>query len=141
VRTMENALWLIIKVPVWFFSAIAGPYEDIVLSSIPIIGTACLMLGIGIGAWKRKVTFLSFVAPFAASEVFLAVAGLLRGKIHNDVEVIVWSFLAITTLIIGFIVWKSKGDRLISIPLVIFSLCYAYFAAFVSGMAFTDVWL
>ena len=80
-----------------------------------------------------------------ASQILVVVAGFLRGAFRYDPNHIGAWILGIFMLlqIVGaaYIVWRLEGARWPAAAIAIFTSSYAFFAAFVASMAFSDDWL
>lgn len=139
---MGDAIWLILALPEWFFSTVLMPLAAGPLTLIPAIGTVCLVVGIVLGAMKRKASLLLFLVPASLSELLVGVAGFLRGQMRgNPTDWLLGAFLIFQFLLCGYLIWQAKGARVAAAPLAVFSVSYATFAAFVAAMAFNDTWL
>ena len=135
---MGNAEWLFLALPMWYAGAIA--------MVIPAIGIAGLIIGIVWGAVARAPGLLFFLALPAASQVFVAIAGFMRGWFRNPLlqqtaGIVLLAFMLMQIAAAGYLVFRLKGARLPAIALAIFSLSYANFASLVAFMAFTEQWL
>jgi hypothetical protein len=137
-----NAIWLILALPKWFFPAVLAPLAAGPLTLIPATGTACLVVGIVLGAIKRKVSLFLFLIPAMLSELLVGVAGFFRGRMQGSpTDWLLGAFLILQVLLCGYLVWRARGARAAAAPLAIFCVSYATFAAFVAAMAFNDTWL
>ncbi|MEM1176480.1 MAG: hypothetical protein AAGA33_10070 [Pseudomonadota bacterium] len=139
---MSDALWLFVGLPQWFFLNLLEPLAVVPLSVVPFIGIVCLAIGAVLGLRKRARSLWKFALPVLASHVLVAVSGLFRGALDgSQVPAVVAVFLAIILGWSSLLVFKAKGSRLAAGFLALFTLSYAAFAAFISGMSFTDTWL
>jgi hypothetical protein len=139
---MGNAEWLFLALPEWFFSALLSPLGAGPLSAIPAAGAVALIVGIVLGVLKREARLLSFAGPFVASQIFVAVSGLMRGRLMNDpAGQFVLAFLLVQLVGCCVLIYWIKGSRLAATSLTAFSVSYALFTAFVATMAFTDSWV
>ncbi len=139
---MGNAIWLFFALPVWYFSTIAAPFSAGMLSAIPALGIVCLIFGVVCGTLKRRLDLSMFLVLPAASQALVVVAGLMRGSLTVQVsEPMLATFVLLQIAFAGYFVFRLKGARLPAVALAIFTSSYAFFAAFVAGMAFADRWL
>jgi hypothetical protein len=139
---MNNAVWLILALPEWYFSALMVPFSLGMLSLAPSIGALALAVGVILGFVKRTRRLLFFAVPLLLSELLVGVAGALRGNVDaSQANIVLLLFLAAQVMGAGYLVYKLRGVWPAAIALAIFSVSYAFFAAFVAGMSFTDSWL
>jgi hypothetical protein len=83
-----------------------------------------------------------FLIPFAFSQMFVAIAGALRGHLRgpsNGPPLLL--FIAVQVVLVAYLVYRLGGARKSAAALAAFSLTYALFAAFVAGMSLSDDWL
>jgi hypothetical protein len=139
---MGNALWLILALPSWFFATFFAPLGAGPLTLIPFIGIFCLGAGLALGVqWKQR-RYGWFVVSFLLSEVFVAIAGLLRGYRKGGAATpYLLLFLGLQGAICAFLVYRFRGARLGALCLAMFCVIYALFTSFVARMAFGDDWL
>jgi len=139
---MGNAAWLFLALPAWYFSTILAPFSAGVLTAIPALGILCLAIGVVLGIVKRKTSLMIFLLLPAASQILVVIAGFMRGSLRYDAnQPILWTFLLLQIAAAGYIVWRLKGARRPAAALAVFTSSYAFFAAFVAAMAFSDTWL
>jgi|CXWL01.1.fsa_nt_gi hypothetical protein len=139
---MGNAVWLLLVTPEWYFETLFDPLSAGALTLIPAIGTLCLIVGFVAGIRAKRYVLLAFILPFVASELFVAIAGLLRGRLSTaTTNSVLFGFLFTQVVLIGFLIYISRGARVSAALLSLFSISYAFFASFVAAMAFTDTWL
>jgi hypothetical protein len=141
---MGNAVWLFFAVPTWYFSEITSPFSAGLLTAIPALGTLSLAIGVVLGILKRKSGLLVFLLLPAASQIFVVVAGFMRGAFRSDsnqLGLLIWTFVLLQIAGAGYIVWRLKGARGSATALAFFTSSYALFAAFIATMAFSDDWL
>jgi hypothetical protein len=142
---VNSALWLFLAVPAWYCSTIVSPFSAGPLSAIPALGVLSLVIGTVMGFAKRNMALLIFLAPTAASQLLVAVAGLLRGAFRQDPSHLSLWILGLFMLLqlagSAYIVWRLKGARWPAAAIAVFTSSYAFFAAFVASMAFSDDWL
>lgn len=139
---MNNALWLLLALPVWYFSAAAVAFQERWLTLIPAAGALCLMIGVIGGILMRRSRLLYFATPLVFSELIVGFSGFFRGKFkESEANTILVSFLVFEFIILIFLVYRMKGYRLPAFSLAIFSLTYAVFAALIASMSFSDKWL
>ena len=142
---MGNASWLFFAVPSWYWSTIFAPVGAGPLSAIPAIGGLSLAIGVVVGLAKRATSLWLFLLLPAASQLFVAIAGFLRGAFQHDPNNVagwvVCTFLLLQLVGAAYIVWRSAGARWPAAAIALFTSSYALFAAFVAGMAFADDWL
>ncbi len=137
---MGSAVWLIIATPQWFFETITAPFSMSMLTLVPSIGIVCLVLAIALGAFRRQVFLLWFLAPFLFSEIFVAIAGLFRGDLHHP-DWLLLAFLAAQLVLCGYIANVHAKRAIAAWLLVVFSMIYSLWASFIASMAFQDSWL
>ena len=139
---MNGALRLLLALPAWYFSSILWPFAAGPLSAIPAFGTLCLVLGLLLGLAKRDLRLGFFIIPVALSEVLVAVAGASIGRLPDAASQLpLLLFIAIQVVVAGYLIYRVEESRKAAFALAVFSVTYALFAAFVAGMAFSDVWL
>lgn len=139
---MNNAIWLMLALPLWYFFAILAPTSAGFLTAIPALGAVCLIVGTAWGIARRDRRLLLFVIPAMLSEIMVAVAGVNRGRLTSaSASPILLAFLAIEVLICLALIALLRGNRGPAVALAIFGCSFALFAAFVASMAFTDQWL
>jgi hypothetical protein len=137
---MGNAIWLLLALPLWYFSSLTNPLAGGALTLIPTVGTFCLLAGVLIGIHSARRGLLLFFIPFGLSELVVSVAGLLRGQIA-DTGLILFPFVVVQLVLSVYLVFDLRGARIAASALAIFSFTYALFGAFVASMSFTDRWL
>lgn len=137
---MGNAFWLLIAAPTWFFETIAAPFGAGILSAVPAFGVVCLFVGLALSTQYRNPRLLYFLLPFAGSVGMTVIAGLFRGQL-SDPGPVLYSFLALQFVFIVFLVYKLREAWPPAVFFALFSMIYALWAYFISGMSFTDIWL
>ncbi len=139
---MSNAIWLFLALPNWYISTIADPLGAGPLTAIPAFGTICLFIGITVGLIQRAWELKWFFLPAIASQLFVAVAGALRGELFDESsQPALLSFIVFQIILAGYLIYRVGEARLAAVALAIFSVTYALFAAFIAGMSFNDTWL
>ena len=138
---MGTAEWLFFAVPGWYFLtpfAFIGPWW---LS--PAFGVACLAVGTVWGVSLRRLGLAGFLVLPASSQALLVVAGLMRGSMPDgtSLPMVLQTFLMLQLAGAVFLILRLKGARLPAIALAVFTMSYAHYAAFIAGMALTDLWL
>lgn len=139
---MGDAVWLFFGLPQWFFSNLVDPFAVIPLSVVPFVGSLCLAAGLLLG-YRKRARFLGwFALPCLASQALVAVAGFLRGGLDSSQSMkVLLPYLVVILVWSAVLVVKAKGARFAAVLLGGFTLSYAAYAAFVSGMSFADSWL
>lgn len=138
---MGNAIWLAVAVPRWFFEGALRPFSAGILSLIVFIGTVCLLIGAICGLIQRHKKLLLFLLPLIASEILVIISGFYRGQVPSGGGKWMLVFLVTEALMAGFLVYRLKGARVSASFLAIFCVAYAWFASFVAGMSFSNIWL
>lgn len=139
---MENAVSLTLALPQWYFPAILAPFAAGPLTLIPAAGVLALLAGAAMAALRRRREALWFLVPAAADHILVAVAGLMRGGLDQDVSnPVLIAFLVAQLVLCGGLVWRLRKARVEAALLTVFAMTYALFAAFIASMSFTDVWL
>ena len=139
---MGNAIWLLLVLPQWFLETITQPFSMGYLTAVPALAVFCLPIGIGLGFLQRKRSLLLYIILPFGSECLVAIAGLFRGKVPENVaNPITLIFLLAELLGALLLIWKSAGGRAAAAFLSTFALGYAFFATFVAAMAFGDNWI
>ena len=140
---MGNAIWLFLALPKWYFGSLLPPFGDPILTAIPASGGFALIVGALLSLFgERNLNLLWIVASVLVSQLYVAIAGFLRGQMPADsVSWPFWCFISVQLAIIALLVWRSHGNRIAASVLGWFGITYAFFAAFVSEMALYDVWL
>jgi hypothetical protein len=91
---------------------------------------------------RRERKLVAFLIPATASELLVAIAGALRGKLtEGAADVPLLLFIGLQLALATYLVRMTEDARRAAIFLALFSVTYALFAAFVAGMAFADTWL
>ncbi|GMV63489.1 MAG: hypothetical protein AMXMBFR74_26570 [Parvibaculum sp.] len=119
-----------------------GPQTERVIYFV-VAGNLSLLLGTIVGLMRRERQLLWFIAPFALSQLFVSLAGLMRGWFREgDVGLlVVVSFLAIQLVLIALLVYRTKKAWMGAVPLAFFSATYALMATFIGAMALADDWI
>lgn len=139
---MGSAIWLFLALPGWYFSTILAPFSAEILTAVPAIGIVSLAIGAVWGLIKRRRGLLIFLLLPAAGQVLVVAAGFMRGSLREEVaQPILLAFLLLQIAVAGYLVFRLKGARLPAAALTVFTVSYAFFAAFVASMAFNDTWL
>lgn len=143
---MGNAIWLLTALPTWYLGAAMAPFSAGVLTLLPAVGLLALLGGGVLGFIKRRRDLFWFLALFAASELLVAIAGLMRGQVRPSGSEIALStgmllFLAAQCVASGYLVYRIKGSRVAASAFGFFCITYAAAATFVAAMSFTDNWL
>jgi hypothetical protein len=139
---MNNAFWLILALPEWYFATLLAPLSASYLSLVPAVGVVSFVVGTGIGIYRRNRGLWLFLIPFVLCEALVAFAGFNRGEIREAVSTpILLSFLALVVAISVWMIWRFKNARLPAVLLSVFTVTYALFATFIASMAFSDSWL
>ncbi len=137
---MGGALWLLGALPQWYFSTILQPLAAGPLSLVPALGTVCLLLGSLLGLGRRDLKLGLFLIPVALSQLLVGTAGALIGRIPGDISnALLLLFLGVQVLLAGWLVYILEDSRKAALALSFFSVSYALFAAFIAGMAFSNV--
>jgi hypothetical protein len=141
---MNNAAWLSLALPEWYFSTILAPLGAGPLSAIPAFGTACLGIGVVLGFAAGERSLFLFLIPAAITELFVAIAGAMRGLAPYDSHILTVAlslFVGLQIILAIYLVFAMKGARLAATALALFSVTYAMFATFIAGMSITNDWL
>jgi len=138
---MGNAVWLFIAQAEWYFPCILAPLSAGALTLIPTIGIVALAIGVVLGVRAQEPGLLFFGLLAFASHVYVAIAGFLRGTVHDGNSPIFYAFLLVQIAVALFLVYRIRSARLSAMFLAIFTSSYAYFAAFIAAMSFSDTWL
>jgi hypothetical protein len=139
---MNNAVWLLLAVPHWYFSTIGHPLSAGPLSAIAAVGSICFVIGVILGFIRREPQLLLFLIPFVLSELFVAIAGALRGQL-KDVsshfpEIL---FIVVQIILVAYLIYHVSRARLAAVALAVFSVTFALFATLVAAMALSDTWI
>src|SRR5262245_57090277 len=137
---MSNAAWLALALPQWYFATILAPFSAGSLTAVPALGVACLVVGSALGIRARAPSLLYFALLALASEIYVAVAGLLRGVVDSGNGPIFWAFLAAQALVAAYLIYRLEGVSVAAALLSVFTTTYAAFASFVAAMSFSDTW-
>jgi hypothetical protein len=139
---MNNALWLSISLPTWFFTCLFAPLSAGALTAVPALGAVCLFAGLMRAIILRETHVWPFLFSPLASQLFVAAAGFLRGGLKGTPgDIVGYAFLALQLALIGWLIYRLKGARLSASLFGIFGATYALFAAFIAKMSFNDTWL
>jgi len=137
---MENALWLFQALPKWYFSTVMHPLSADALSAVPALGTVSLADGLTLGLIGREPRLFLFLIPFAFSQFFMAVAGVLRGELPGASSTLPQLFFIVVQIVlVAYLIYYVAGARGAAVVLAAFSLTYALFASFVAAMSFGNV--
>lgn len=143
-RKMGNAVWLFWALPKWFFSTVMHPLDAGPLSTVPALGVIFLLAGLTLGLIGREPRLLLFLVPFAFSQIFVSIAGALRGQLRgasSELPLLLLLFVAAEVVLVIYLIYYLAGARGAAAAFAVFSLTYALFAAFVASMSFSDTWL
>ena len=141
---MGNAIWLFLVTPVWYLSALATLLVpgDRIFGLVALVGLLGLFLGTVLGVKRRQAKLLWFLLSPLLSQVYVALAGLLRGALASDPATLAfWIFMALQLALLSFLLFRFRDARLPGAALSLFGISYALFAAFFAAMSFTDTWL
>ena len=139
---MSDAIWLFFGLPKWYLSNLLDPFDVGPLSIVPFVGILSLVVGLALGVRKRDRFLWRFGLPFLASQLLVAVAGLLRGDLPGSQAVFVLApFMFVILGWSSYLVYKATGARVPAFFLAVFTLSYAAYASFVSWMSFADSWM
>jgi hypothetical protein len=139
---MSNAIWLSLSLPKWYFQTILTPFAVGPLTMIPAAGVVALAIAVVMSSVRRRRESLWFFATAAASQLLVAIAGLLRGKVEDEASnPLLLGFLLAQLVFCGWRIWRSDKARVEALLLSLFTLTYALFAAFIAAMSFSDTWL
>lgn len=141
-RQMCNGLWLLLALPAWYFEASLHPLRAGVLSFFPFLGTLGLLAGAAMGLLKRRSSLALFFPSFAASECYVAIAGLLRGQLRGNASLVPFCiFVLVQLVLVGHFAYRARRAPLAVLAFTVFLLSYAFLAWLIGGMAFADSWL
>jgi len=139
---MRNAIWLFLALPNWCFSTIVNPLSAGPLSAIPALGVISLVVGLILALSGREPRLFLFLIPFTLSQLFVAIAGALRGQLREESSLTPsLLFIVVQVVLVAYLIYYLAGARGAAVALAAFSLTYALFAGFVAGMSFSDNWL
>jgi hypothetical protein len=138
---MGNALWFFMALAQWYFPCVLAPFSAGPLTLIPAVGVVCLAIGAILGMRARAPSLLFFGVLALISHAYVALAGFLRGTMHDSNSPMFLVFLLLQVVLAGYLVYRVKGARLPAIFLAIFTSTYAFFASFIAAMSFSDTWL
>jgi hypothetical protein len=139
---MGNVIWLSFALPEWYFMAALNPFAEGVLTAVPALGALCLIVGVAVALARVELHAFAMAISPALSQAFVAIAGALRGAFPGDAGTpVTLGFLALQVCLVGYLIYRLRGQLLSAVPLAIFALSYAFFATFIAAMAFSDVWL
>ena len=139
---MNNAVWLFQALPIWYFSTIVHPLSAGPLTAVPALGIISLVVGLTLGLSGREPRLLLFLIPFAFSQLFVAIAGALRGCLAGASSgPPLLLFILVQVVLVGYLIYRLAGARGAAVALAAFSLTYALFADFVASMSFSNDWL
>ena len=137
-----NAVWLICALPVSYFRAVTHCLRGAVSTSTPFIATLALSAGAVTGIIQRRRTLFLFLFPFVVSELFVAIAGWLRGQLRGNASLLpFYVFTVVQVALTAYLLYRVRGARFATLALTVFSASYAFWALFAGGMAFADDWL
>jgi hypothetical protein len=78
-----------------------------VLSEIPFLGMLSLLAGSIIGISQRRLQLLLFLVSIAASETFVAIAGMLRGQMRGRASYApFWLFLGLQVFLLSVLIHR-----------------------------------
>ncbi|ESQ90604.1 hypothetical protein ABAC460_08945 [Asticcacaulis sp. AC460] len=143
---MGNAVWLMLALPTWFFGQAwqgLSRLDAQLLLLVPAIGVIALVVGCLAAAVLRKVGALWFLVPVLACELFVGVAGLMRGKLSGP-QAIWIGFLVVQLMVSAYLAFRLKPLKAkiwVGVPLIAFCMSFALEAAFIAAMAFPDTWV
>ena len=137
---MQGAAWLFLSLPHWYFSSIGAPFKAGLLSALPALGTAALLVGVVSGVILRRSDLAVFLVLPAASQGLMIVAGFLMNR-PAYASPAWWIFPLLQLVLAGNFIYRLRGARLPATALAAFSVTYALFATFLAGMAISGTWL
>jgi hypothetical protein len=142
---LDQALWLILALPEWYFETIFSLIEQPDLTTslfvTPVIGQLCLIVGVIWGCVRPHRALLLVAAPILLSELLVGAAGWFRGSLRDNSGSVLLPFLGVVLILVAATIWRARGARWPAFFLGLFALSYALMAAFVGTMSFSDVWL
>src|SRR5688572_1232510 len=112
---IEQAVGMFLGLPYLFFGTpLLADWNSTrnwnVLILVPIIGEIFLFIGILLMLWHRRWALMVFLIPVAICQVFVTVAGFMRGDLSGAVlETILYTFIGIQLLIIGYLLYLAQG--------------------------------
>lgn len=130
---MKNAVEAFFLLPKFYFELMVQPGFLGGLQFVPVFGTVCLLLGVGLAARNPHPGLLAFLLP-ALGCGFLAVVLELGGKtLTNDIkEPLIWGFLASHLALIGYLIYRLRDVWQAALALGLFCLTYVLFTTVVA---------
>jgi hypothetical protein len=109
---MNNAVWLFWALPIWYFSTIVHPLSAGPLSAVPALGVISLVVGLTLGLSGREPRLLLFLIPFAFSQLFVAIAGALRGQLPGASSGLpLLLFIVVQVVLVAYLIYRLEGAR------------------------------
>lgn len=133
-------LGMFVGLPYSYFSVLGNPFAAGFLSIIPAFGAVCLFFGVIIGLVQKNMLLFAFVILPLLSQGLVTVSFSMIGE-GPESAFWIWLFLGSQLLASIYLVYRLRSTIIAALLLAVFSLSYAYFAAFLSSMAFSDTWL
>jgi|EndMetStandDraft_9_1072997.scaffolds.fasta_scaffold158535_2 hypothetical protein len=140
---MDSAIEYFLEFQTAYFGAILSPFKYGLATFIPAIGFLCLVAGVGVGLATRRRDFLLFLTLPIVSQAFVIISELMRGALQSPAlepvgSTIVLAFLLLQVAVAGYLACRARGARLAASALAIFTVSYAFYAAFFAGMALAN---
>ena len=139
---MNNAIWLIMTAPQWFFATVMNPFAEGYASAVPAFGAYFLAIGVVLGLYSARPKLLLFLIPLALSVALIAAAGYMRGEFRDMVilEPGMMGFVCVQALLAVFLAYKVDGARAAAAAFAVFSVAHSLFATEIATMSFMDAW-
>ncbi len=128
-----------VALPYSYFSVLSSPFASGYLSVVPALGAVCLFFGVLIGLVQKNKSLFAFVILPLLSQGLVAVSFSMIGE-GPESAFWFWLFLGSQLLASIYLVYRLRSAIVAALLLAFFCLSYAYFAALLSSMAFSDTW-
>ncbi len=139
---MNNAIWLIMAAPQWFFATVTNPFAQGYASAVPAFGAYFLVVGVVLGLYYARAKLLLFLIPLGLSIALIAAAGYMRGEFRDMVilEPGMLGFVCVQALLAVYLAYKVEEARPAAAAFAVFSVAHSLFATEIATMSFLDAW-
>lgn len=136
---MRSAIEAFLLLPRFYFEMIVQPGFLGAVRLVPLFGTICLVLGLGLAAMTPRRGLLAFLLPVLGCGLLAVVIELGGKSLTNDVkEPLIWSFLLSHLALIGYLVHRLREVWQPALALALFSLTYVLFTTVVASLSNTS---
>lgn len=136
---MKSALEAFFLLPKFYFELMVQPGFLGRLQFVPVFGTACLVLGLGLAARHPHQGLFAFLLPALGCGLLAFVLELGGKGLTNDIkEPLIWGFLVSHLALIGYLIYRLRDVWQPALAFGLFLLTYVLFTAFVAMLNTTS---